>query len=119
MFAAFFYSARSLFCLLYPHLGIAVDAPVDLLLPIHQFKYMRDLLLAACDAPRIFAVQHIRQPVRQRQVLLFQQLPVLDVIDRDVGIKIPKHIQVQVDELVDLDDILFAVLCAAHILDDC
>ena len=69
------------------------------------------------DAARVFALDHIDQPLGLLRADLFADGAVLDDGDGDLRIQIPQNIKVQAGHVtLDLDDILLAGFLAAHVL---
>ena len=74
--------------------------------------------LGAGNASGIFALYNTNYFFGQFKADFFRNLTVLNNVDGNVGVNVAQHIIVQVDDLVDLQDVLFSVLAAGGILDD-
>ena len=106
-------------CLFHPVLRIAVNAAVNLVFPVHKLEGVKDSLLYGSDAARVFALYHVLEGLRKLHVVLSFQLSVLYDVYCDIAVDVTQHIEVKVDNLVDFDDVLFSVLGAVGVLDDC
>ena len=78
---------------------------------------MLQLLLRGGDAAGVLAADDVGHALGQGQVLALDQLAVADDVDGDAGIDVAQHIEVDVDDLADLDDVLLALLLALGVLD--
>lgn len=100
-------------------LCIAVNAAVNLVFPVHKLECMYDFLLNGSDAARVFALYYIFKSLWKLHVVLSFQLSVLYDVYGDIAVHIAQYIEVKVDNLVDFDYVLFAILGAVCVLDDC
>ena len=80
---------------------------------------MDDFLLNGSDAARVFALYYIFKSLWKLHVVLSFQLAVLYDVYGDVAVDVTKHIIVKVDNLVDFDYVLLAVLGTVCVLDNC
>ena len=97
----------------------AVFASVDFFFRICQHKNVIQPLLDGSDAARVFALDHVYNLFRKSQFLFLHNGSVFDDVYGDVVVDEAKNIQIQLfDRTFHLDDIFFAHLVAAGILDD-
>ena len=52
-------------------------------------------------------------------MLLVNKLSILNDVYCNVAVDVSKYIEIKVNQLVDFDDVLSAVLCTCCVLDDC
>ena len=100
-------------------LCVAVSAAVNLVFLVHKLEGVDDFLLHGSDAARVFALYYIFKSLWKLHVVLSFQLSVLYDVYGDIAVYLAQYIEVKVDNLVDFDNVLFAVLGTVCILDDC
>ena len=98
-------------------LSVAVDAAVDALLPVGKAEFLREIVFLGRDAPGILALADPNEPLGQCEAAALGEFPVADHVHGDPRIQIAEHIQVQIQNLSDLDDVLPAQLLAFCVLD--
>ena len=79
---------------------------------------MVKFLFRGGDATGILAFQNVGQGLGQVHRLFLHQDAFLDDVDGDAGVHVAQNVQIHRKICVDLDDVLFAHLEAARILDD-
>ena len=83
---------------------LAIEAAIDLLLPIGQHKNLVQFLLGLSNTARVFALHHIHNPRGHLRFFLLHQFPVANDVDADTRINVAQQIQIQRDLLVNFDD---------------
>ena len=97
----------------------AIFASVNFVLLIGKNKYLVKALLDGSDAARVLAFDHVDNLLRKTKVFLLNNLLVLDDVYGDVVIDEAKDVKIQVfDRAFYFDNVLFAHLIAAGVLDD-
>ena len=99
-------------------LCVAVCASVNSVFFIDQFELMYDFLFYGSDASRVFAFYDAGQGFRQLQMFLFVELAVFYDVHSDVAVDVAQYIKVQFHQLIDFDDVFFAVFRAGCVLND-
>ena len=72
---------------------------------------MRQILLYGSNAARVFTLDDIGDGLRQYRVQFGGADTVLNDINRNVGINVSQDVIVYINDLVNLDDVLFPILC--------
>ena len=97
----------------------AVFASVNLIFLICENKDLVQSLLDGCDASRVFAVDHIADLFGKLQLFLFDDLLILNNIDRDIVINESEDIKIhEIDGAFDLDNVFSSHFAALCIFDD-
>ena len=97
----------------------AVLAAVDLVLLVREHEDLVEALLDRGDAARVLAGDDVDDLLRELKAPLFDDLAVLDHVDRDIVVDEAEHVEIEiVDRALDLDDILAAHFFGAGVLDD-
>ena len=84
---------------------IAINAAIDLMSGVGQLKLMDKLLLHGGDTTGIFAFQNTENLFRKGQSATFGNFSVPDDIHSDAGVDVTQHIEIDVHDLINLDDI--------------
>ena len=87
------------------------------MLPVGQPEDVGQLLLDGGDAAGILAANDPGDGLGQVGVELLHPLAPPDDVHGNVGVDVAQHIIVEVDDLVDLQNVLLAVLAAGGVLD--
>jgi hypothetical protein len=75
---------------------------------VDQPENMGDIAFGRSDTARIFAFQDIFHPVRQFQLVFFDDFLVSDDVDGNIGVNETQQIEIYVDMVIDFDEILLA-----------
>jgi len=111
--------AYRLFFLLWSVFLFAVFTAVYFFFRIGQDKNVIQFLLNGSDTARILTFYNVLDLFWKREGFLFDDLIILDDIYRDVVIDETKYVQIDlIDGALDLDNVFFAHLVAAGVLDD-
>ena len=99
-------------------LCFAVEAAVDLLLPVGEPEDVVQLLLGGGDAPGVLAEQHVGEGLGEGHLALLHQRAVADDVHGGTRVHVGHHVQIDGDVRVDLDNVLLAHLPAVDVPDD-
>jgi len=110
---------KELKCCALPVFLFTILTAIDFLVGICQNEDMGQLLFNGGNAAGIVAFDHIFDLFGQNQLLFLNDFPVLDHIHCDIMVDKGQYIQIQhIDVAFHLQNIFFAKLSAAGILDD-
>ena len=99
-------------------LAFAVNAAVDAFFPVGEFEDLGQLLFGGGDAAGVGAADDAGDIFGDIQMLALDGFAVADDIDGHIRVNVADRVKIQIDDLVDFDDVLFAHFYAVRVLDD-
>jgi len=100
------------------HNIVAILAAVGAFFFVHEMEDVREIVLHRGDAARVLATDDIFHSVRYLQLHFLNGFPVFDDVHRRIRVNQSQEIIVDVDDIVDFDDVLFAHLLAVSVADE-
>jgi hypothetical protein len=100
-------------------LCFTVETAIDSLLLVGKTEHVVKLLLCCCDATGILTLYNVCKSLGETYKLLLNKNAVTDNIYSRTGCNVADNVKIYRDIRINLNNILFAVLLAVYVLDDC
>lgn len=99
-------------------LAFAVNAAVDAFFPVGEFEDLGQLLFGGGDAAGVGAADDAGDIFGDIQMLALDGFAVADDIDGHIRVNVADRVKIQIDDLIDFDDVLFAHFYTVRVLND-